>query len=186
MIEKKIIQSYTNNSTTDKVHFEIIGYGGKDMVKDFKLQKTFHMSNMHLFHPTKGIHKYESPEEILSDFVDIRLGTYKKRKIFLVKSLEVKKNKNENISRFIKSVIDEKLVVFRKKKADLEAEMATMKFDKVEGTYDYLLNIKTYQYTHEALESLDTETKKLRDDLENLKATGHVDMWKNDLKIYAQ
>jgi DNA topoisomerase-2 len=83
-------------------------------------------------------------------------------------------------------VIDEKLVVFRKKKADLEAEMATMKFDKVEGTYDYLLNIKTYQYTHEALESLDTETKKLSDDLENLKATGHVDMWKSDLKIYAQ
>ena len=186
MTEKKIIQSYTNNSTTDKVHFEIIGYGGKDMMKDFKLQKTFHMSNMHLFHPTKGIHKYESPEEILSDFVDIRLETYKKRKIFLVKSLEVKKNKNENISRFIKSVIDEKLVVFRKKKADLEAEMVTMKFDKVEGTYDYLLNIKTYQYTHEALESLDTEIKKLRDDLENLKAIGHVDMWKSDLKIYAQ
>ena len=186
MIEKKIIQSYTNNSTTDKVHFEIVGYGGKDMMKDFKLQKTFHMSNMHLFHPTKGIHKYESPEEILSDFVDIRLETYKKRKIFLVKSLEVKKNKNENISRFIKSVIDEKLVVFRKKKADLEAEMVTMKFDKIEGTYDYLLNIKTYQYTHEALESLCTETKKLRDDLENLKATGYVDMWKNDLKIYAQ
>jgi DNA topoisomerase-2 len=186
LIEKKIIQTYTNNSTTDNVHFEIIGYGGKDMMKDFKLQKTFHTSNMHLFHPTKGIHKYESPEEILSDFVDIRLETYKKRKIFLVKSLEVKKNKNENISRFIKSVIDEKLVVFRKKKADLEAEMATMKFDKVEGTYDYLLNIKTYQYTHEALESLDTETKKLSDDLENLKATGHVDMWKSDLKIYAQ
>ena len=53
---------------------------GNDIIKDFKLQKTFHVSNMHLFHPTKGIHKYESPEEILTDFVKIRSETYKKKK----------------------------------------------------------------------------------------------------------
>ena len=46
-----------------------------DIIKDFKLQKTFHISNMHLFHPNKGIYKYESPEEILLDFVEIRTKT---------------------------------------------------------------------------------------------------------------
>src|SRR5210317_866235 len=61
LIEKKKITNYVNNSTTDTVDFTIEGYTGNDIIKDFKLQKTFHVSNMHLFHPTKGIHKYESP-----------------------------------------------------------------------------------------------------------------------------
>jgi len=63
---------FTNNSTTEDVDFEIMGYSGKDLVKDLKLRKSFHTSNMHLFHPTKGIYKYSSPEEILKDFVDLR------------------------------------------------------------------------------------------------------------------
>src|SRR6056300_1170233 len=84
LMEKKKITNYTNNSTTESVNFEITGYTGKDIIKDFKLQKTFHVSNMHLFHPEKGIHKYTSPEEILLDFVSIRTKKYKKRKTHLI------------------------------------------------------------------------------------------------------
>ncbi len=57
LVEKKIISGFTNNSTTENVDFFIQDYNGKDAVKDLKLQKTFRTSNMHLFHPTKGIHK---------------------------------------------------------------------------------------------------------------------------------
>jgi DNA topoisomerase II len=53
-------------------------------VKDLKMKKTFHTSNMHLFHPTRGIHKYANAEEILRDFVELRLEHYKKRKAHLV------------------------------------------------------------------------------------------------------
>src|SRR6056300_858430 len=84
LVEKKLIGGYTNNSTTEDVHFEIIDYTGKDLLKDLKLRKTFRVSNMHLFHPTKGIHKYTSPEEILEDFVELRLDHYKKRKAHLI------------------------------------------------------------------------------------------------------
>ena len=174
-----------NNSTTDTVDFTIEGYTGKDIVKDFKLQKTFHVSNMHLFHPVKGIHKYESPEEILIDFVKIRAETYKKRKAHLIRVLKERAKKLENMSKFIDMVIHEKLIVFKRKRIELEREMEKI-FDKIDGSYEYLLNIKTYQYTLEAIQSIREETTKSRIELDTLQQMSHIDMWKRDLKIYKQ
>ena len=185
LIEKKVITNYTNNSTTDNVDFDITGYSGSDVVKDFKLQKTFHTTNMHLFHPTRGIHRYESPEEILKDFVDVRVETYKKRKIHMIEVLEQKMKKNMNMSKFVDMVINDKLVVFKRKKQELETEMESL-FDKLDNSFDYLLHIKTYQYTLEAVQALDEETSRLKTDLVTLKGTTIPDMWKMDLKKCVQ
>ena len=77
-------------------------------------------------------------------------------------------------------VIHEKLKVFKRKRSELVNEMSTM-FDKIENSYDYLLNIKTYQYTHEAVQTLKDDMSKTIKELEVLENTHHVDMWKNDL-----
>ena len=185
LIDKKVITNYTNNSTTDIVDFDITGYSGSDVVKDFKLQKTFHTTNMHLFHPTRGIHRYDSPEEILKDFVDVRVETYKKRKIHMIEVLEQKMKKNTNMSKFVDMVINDKLVVFKRKKQELETEMESL-FDKLDNSFDYLLHIKTYQYTLEAVQALDEETSRLKTDLVTLKGTTIPDMWKMDLKKCVQ
>jgi DNA topoisomerase-2 len=185
MMDKKTIQQYTNNSTTDTIDFDIVGYEGTDPVKDFKLQKTFHTTNMHLFHPTRGIHRYETPEEILKDFIAVRVETYKKRKAHMIHTLEQRMNKNSNTAKFVDMVINEKLVVFKRKTHDLEAEMTTL-FDKIQDSYDYLLHIKTYQYTHEAVVALNEETSKMAEELEAMRGTTCADMWKMDLKICVQ
>ena len=181
LLEKKKITNYVNNSTTESIDFVVEGYTGNDIIKDFKLQKTFHVSNMHLFHPSKGIYKYESPEEILLDFVEIRTKTYKKRKTHLIHVLKEKSKKMENMSKFVYMVIHEKLIVFKRKRSDLEHEIGKI-FDKIDNSYDYLLNIKTYQYTHEAVQSLREETEKIKKELELLQNMSHIDMWKSDLK----
>ena len=185
LIDKKVIQNYTNNSTTDQVDFDIVGYEGNSVVKDFKMQKTFHTTNMHLFHPTRGIHKYESPEAILTDFVDIRMDAYKKRKAHMIDVLEKKMKKNSNMSRFVDMVINDKLVVFKRKKQALEDEMETL-FDKLNDSFDYLLHIKTYQYTQEAVLALNEETAHMGAELEALRGTTLIDMWKMDLKSCVQ
>jgi DNA topoisomerase-2 len=181
MVEKKVISGYTNNSTTDHVNFMISGYTGKDIQKDFKLQKTFRTSNMHLFHPIRGIHKYASPEEILEDFIDVRLDAYHRRKEHMVKTLEQRSMMCDMKSKFVTMVISGEIVVFKKKRSVLEDELSKI-FPKVDGTYDYLLNIKTYQYTAESVDALLKESRDLRRELEILKATKHVDMWKLDIK----
>jgi DNA topoisomerase-2 len=57
LVEKKVIGSFTNNSTTENVDFVVQGYDGKDIVKDLKLQKTVRDKYPQLsippFHPQK-------------------------------------------------------------------------------------------------------------------------------------
>jgi len=181
LIEKKIISGFTNNSTTENVDFIIQDYNGKDLVKDLKLQKTFRTSNMHLFHPTRGIHKYESPEEILEDFVDLRLEHYKKRKAHLIDVLDKRAALCGHKSKFVSMVIGGKLVVFKRKRQELEEEMSKI-FPKIDGTWDYLLNIKTVEYTEERVEALMSEAHQAHKDLEIMMKTSHVTMWKTDIK----
>jgi DNA topoisomerase-2 len=181
LVEKKLIGGFTNNSTTDDVHFEIEDYTGKDLLKDLKLRKTFRVSNMHLFHPTRGIHKYSSPEEILKDFVELREDHYVKRKAHLIKVLETRATMCGYKSKFVTMVIEGDIVVFKRKKQELEAELAQT-FPKIGGTYDYLLNIKTVQYTEESVKDLLKESKQAKEELEVMKNTSHIEMWKMDIK----
>ncbi len=181
LVEKKMIGGFTNNSTTEDVHFEIEDYTGKDLLKDLKLRKTFRVSNMHLFHPTRGIHKYSSPEEILKDFVELREDHYVKRKAHLIKVLETRATMCGYKSKFVTMVIEGDIVVFKRKKQDLEEELSKT-FPKIGGTYDYLLNIKTVQYTEESVKDLLKESKQAKEELEVMKNTSHVEMWKMDIK----
>ena len=181
LVEKKTIGSFTNNSTTENVDFVIQDYSGKDLVKDLKLEKTIRCSNMHLFHPTKGICKYESAEDILQDFINLRMEYYVKRKARL---LEITKRKAELCSRraqFVKRVIDGDIVVFKRKKQDLEEELSAM-FPKVDDSFDYLLHTKTVDYTEERVAALFKEWEDLNEEVKRLQATGYLDMWKTDIK----
>ena len=181
LVEKKTIGSFTNNSTTENVDFVIQDYSGKDLVKDLKLEKTIRCSNMHLFHPTKGICKYESAEDILKDFINLRVEYYVKRKARL---LEITKRKAELCSRraqFVKRVIDGDIVVFKRKKQDLEEELSAM-FPKVDDSFDYLLHTKTVDYTEERVAALFKEWEDLNEEVKKLQATGYLDMWKMDIK----
>ena len=181
LVEKKIISGFTNNSTTENVDFLIQDYNGKDAVKDLKLQKTFRTSNMHLFHPTRGIHRYETPEMILKDFITIRREYYDKRKEYLIKVLEAKSKMCDYKSRFVSMVINGDIVVFRRKKQDLENQLSGL-FPEVNGSYDYLLNIKTVQYTDESVRELLAQSKQAKTELEIMKSTSPISMWKNEIK----
>jgi DNA topoisomerase II len=181
LVEKKMISSFTNNSTTESVDFLIQGYIGKDIVKDLKLQKTIRDTNMHLFHPTKGICKYDSAESILLDFIDLRVEYYKKRKDHLIESMKKRSDICSHRALFVKKVIDGDIVVFKKRKQDLEREISQT-FPKVDNSYDYLLHIKTIDYTEERVKALIDEESKLKRELSLLESTGHLDMWRNDIK----
>ena len=84
-------------------------------------------------------------------------------------------------SKFVTMVIEGDIVVFKRKKDDLERQLAQT-FPKIGGTYDYLLNVKTVQYTEECVQELLKESKQAREELEVMKNTSHIDMWKMDIK----
>jgi DNA topoisomerase-2 len=181
LIEKKVISDYKNSSTVEDVHFKVYDYAGKNFEKDLKMQKTIRTSNMHLFHPVQGIKKYESAESILVDFVELRLEYYQKRKKHMLDTLKEELVVLENKSRFIRMVVEDELVIFKKKKAALELELEVLKFARISESFDYLLNIRTFQYTEEAIEKLETDLSSKNAEYAAIKKSGVMEMWNADI-----
>jgi DNA topoisomerase-2 len=183
LVESKTITGYTNDSTTDSVHFTIHGFEGNDeaFVQTFKLTKAIHATNMHLFHPKVGIKKYSSPEEILVDFIEIRLDYYKKRKEHQLANLSQRAFVLDEKARFVQQVVNGDLVVFKRSKTTIEDELSARKFTKMSGTFNHLLHIKTYQYSLEAIQELQDEARMARKELDALEKCSIVDLWKGDL-----
>ena len=133
---------------------------------------------MHLFHPKEGIKKYSSPEDILVDFVAIRLETYKKRKAHLIHTMTEECELLSEKARFIQMVVDNEITVFRRKKQEIESDLRDKGFAE---PFDHLMNIKTYQYTEEAIDKMLSEEKALLAKLAELRKLTTVDMWKMDV-----
>eukprot|EP00257_Ricinus_communis_P025444 XP_025012858.1 DNA topoisomerase 2 [Ricinus communis] len=93
------------------------------LLKKFKLATTISTSNMHLFDPKGVIKKYDSPEEILEEFVHLRFELYEKRKNFKLASLEMEALILENKVRFILGVVTGEIIVNNRKRAELLLEL---------------------------------------------------------------
>lgn len=52
--------------------------------KSFKLTSTISITNMHLWDKDNRIKHYHSPEEILTEFCELRLEFYEKRKAAMI------------------------------------------------------------------------------------------------------
>jgi DNA topoisomerase-2 len=176
LLEKGKIQKYENHSTETTPDFRI--WGGD--LKDLSLTKTIHTSNMYLIGPNGAVKKYNSPEEILMDYMEIRIGTYKKRKAHLLKQLDAEIQWLSEKARFISDVaVTPKIHVFNTPLAQIESQLQREKYD--ETIWSKLLDIKTYQYTREEVTKLrDLCTAKIAE-REKVKATPVAQMWKNNL-----
>jgi DNA topoisomerase-2 len=176
LLEKGTIQKYENHSTETTPDFRI--WGGE--LKDLSLTKTIHTSNMYLIGPNGAVKKYNSPEEILMDYMEIRIGTYKRRKAHLLKQLDAEIQWLSEKARFISDVaVAPKIHVFNTPLAQIETQLRREKYD--EAIWSKLLDIKTYQYTREEVTKLrDLCTAKIAE-REKVKATPVAQMWKNNL-----
>ena len=173
---EKLELKYENHSTETDINFLVWGADKKKL----GLEKVIHTSNMYLM-THKGIKKYETPEEILMDYVEMRMLFYKLRKKNLVDELTQRTSILEAKARFVEMVCDERIKVFRKTMADVTSQIEAAKFPKVDSKYDYLLSIKTYQYTDEHSTKLKNEAAKTRAELETLKGMTVVQLWQNNL-----
>ena len=81
-----------------------------------------------------------------------------------------------NKAKFVRQVVDGDLIIFKRKKSSLEDELMR-KF----GAFDYLLDIKTYQYTSEHVHKLNSDVKVTKETLGSVQSTTTLKMWKSDL-----
>ena len=179
LVDKGTIQKYENHSTETQPDFRIWGAAFDDPVKDLGLVKTVHTSNMYLIGPNGAVKKYASPEEILVDYVEIRLQVYKKRKTWLLKEFDSEIEWLSEKARFITGIINGSLKVLNVPLTQVQSQLSKAQFK--DEIWEKLLDIKTYQYVAEEVKRLQDLVAKRKHDRDVLKATSVVQLWKNNL-----
>ena len=214
------IKDFKENHTDTTVSFTIVADPAKidewvnakgGLENKFKLTSTISTSNMHLFNTENMIVKYESANDILSAFFDIRLEYYNKRKALLVERMGREKRILSNKARFVEEVCSGDLVVSNRKRVDLlrdleergyelfpkdpkktssDSEEDNEEEDSEEDSasdaelakgYEYLLGLKIWSLTKEKADKLRQELAEKTAQLEELEATEPSQIWLNDL-----
>ena len=135
---------------------------------------------MYLIGPDGAVKKYASPEEILVDYIEIRLKVYKKRKAWLLKQFENEIEWLSEKARFISDVaVAPKMHIFNVPMEKIHFQLRREKYDEV--IWPKLLDIKTYQYTKEEVDKLQALVAKRKADRDALKATSVIQLWKSNL-----
>lgn len=177
-VEEGKIRSYENHSTETEPNFLVVGAAAE---WDPKISVTVHTSNMYLVTVSGQIKKYETPEEILVEYAQVRLGHYKLRKKHLTDSMKKQLDLLSTKAKFIECVVEGRIEIFRRSKSQIQESMKSHEIS--EEHWEECLAVKTYQYTTEEIEKLNRQTSELRTKLAQLEQTTIADMWKNDLDL---
>ena len=84
---------------------------------------------MVLFDPEGKLKKYNTVEEIIANFYDLRLKYYQIRKDYMISVIKKDVAILSNKARFIKMIIDDELVIKKKMRNVIVNELYDLKFD---------------------------------------------------------
>ena len=110
-----------------KIYFS--GDLDEQFLKDMKLVSSMSCTNMVLFDINGKIRKYKSVCDILSEFYQGRISAYSLRKKAMLKSMEHELKKITNQARFIMMIIDDKLIINKRKKLSVIRDLKDNGFD---------------------------------------------------------
>jgi DNA topoisomerase-2 len=160
--------------------------------KTLRLVKSLKISNMHLYNSKNVIKKYSSVNSIIKDYYDTRLGMYTKRKIYYLRVLENRLNVIKFKIKFLKLVISEEIVMFKKgvstKKEIVIENLERLKFPKLNSnfedlnvSYSYITNILLFHITPEEMAKLEKEYEECKLEVDTYKNTSVEDIWMGEL-----
>jgi DNA topoisomerase-2 len=192
LVEKKIIVSYDDNSA-DKIQYvlkfqrDILkSYLTKDKLSNLLKLETQETENLTTIDETGNLKIFEKAEDIVTHFVNVRLGFYIKRKDFIINRLNRELTLITNKARFIKEIIEGTLKVNNIPKAEIISYLKTKRYDELDGSCNYLLNMPIHSLTSERFQDLLKERGDKESELETIKLTDHKDMYMRDLVTLKQ
>ena len=181
MYENKKIKGFKNYSSPDKVHFEIIEGDTKLTKNNLKLVSTISTNNMVLFVKDHKLKKFKNVYDIIKYFIEERFNLYILRKKSIIANLTTQLNNLTTEMQFIRSVVEDDIIIFRKSNEEIIEQLRRYKFEMRDGSYDYLLSIKISKFSVSEIRKLDKEIEVLKKELERVGNTSEKDMWIDEL-----
>lgn len=192
LVENKTIQDYDDccDPKTDKILFNIktTREFTRSHEDDRKLMEVLHLVKplpevLCCIDENNRVREFSNVQEILDMFIDIRLKFYQKRKDWLIEDLKQKLTKLASQYYFMKGIVDGSIVVSKRKKENIIAQLDKIdKIKKVDGSYDFLLSMAIHSLTSERMEELKSKIEAGKEEYKKTKDTTVQDMWLADLK----
>jgi DNA topoisomerase II len=180
LIESGDIEGYSDQNTDKTINIKV---HLKKTLKNTKLSTTVSTNNMICFNQHHKIKKYDTPEDILKEFYYVRLSYYLKRKEKLLEVLKENMLKDENRVRFIRAVVDETLIINKRKRKDIVDELRREKFAEFDN-FNYLLSMEILSLTEERINKLNKAYDESKATYENLLGKTPKALWYEDLEVF--
>ncbi|MCK9475584.1 MAG: hypothetical protein M0R46_06690 [Candidatus Muirbacterium halophilum] len=186
LVDDKVIVSYDDNCkdnidyTLKFARAELEKMDNDQLIKLLKLEET----STEIFSTLDENGKlkiFENTIDIIKYFVDFRLKYYDIRKQHLLDKMNKELKLLSNKGKFIKAIIDKKIVINNIPKTKIIESIETLKLDKIDNSYDYLLRLPIYSLTKELYDKLKEDYKNKKEEIVIIKATDPKDMYLTDL-----
>ncbi|AYV86173.1 MAG: topoisomerase IIA [Solumvirus sp.] len=172
------IRKYDAPIEDDKPYYRIYGMINPS-TENLGLVSSISMSNMHLLNEEGRPIKHHNIESIITSFYEARLVYYEKRwRLMLENMKEQIKHKSDKM-RYIELILEEKIEVRGRKKAELEKQVSDYKID-----IGVIKETTTANLTKEEVEKLKEEVIKLEEEKKTLENTHHKQLWLTDLEEF--
>lgn len=195
-----VLKDITNMSTEVNVHITVLFPKGKlsellaindkndtninGLEKLLKLTTTVSTTNMHLFDSDMRLHKYETVQEIIDAFYEVRMKTYGKRKTAMVNEITNKLMELSNRSKYIVGVLEGTIDLRRKSSKEVDDLLSTFGLTMLENSFSYLRKMHMDSVTEENVDKIMKDTKEMQEQLKILVNTSLKQMWLNDLNNF--
>jgi len=179
LLEEKRISDFSNLSTHETPKFIIQGFQGKPTFEKLKLRRNYGLTNMVLLDMNNIPRKYKSIDALLEDFYKVRLPYYARRKQRMLDDLSGRIKVLEDKYRFLKLVIEDKIVIFKKTKQEIVAQMKQYKLPE-----DLLTSVRLSSLSEDELVELLKEIEELKKEKEQIQLLMPEQMWITDLNDF--
>jgi DNA topoisomerase-2 len=160
-------------------------HGSNGLERLLKLYSTSSTTNMNLFNSDDKLKKYESVEEIIDDYYQIRIEHYEDRKEYMIDTLENEIMILSNKAKYIKEVLDGTIDLRKKKKQEIIDMLLEKYYDTIEEDteFKYLVRMPMDSVSEENVEKMLKEHQEKQYELDRIKGTTIEQMWLSELEI---
>ena len=185
--DEDFIKDWKNKSVDGGVNYEIVfpkkqlaiemkkDRSGKRIANKFKLIKQVSDDLLWLLDENHKLKYFQNKKEVVEYFVNYRIGIYTERKKKMVKILEERIKKNDELVKFIELVCKGKLIIRNRSKKDIKVDM-----DEYKLPID-LIGTPMSKVTIEERDELLKQNEEMKKELEYIKKTTEKQMYINDL-----
>ena len=176
------IKDFTDTSTDQQINIRIKGIDEKALVKS--LTEKVKTTNMHAFNHKGVITKYDTLNDILAEFWNVRLNLYETRRQHQIKTLLAKLPYHVNVVRFIRDQITPEPEANLKKKSLKECDdiLGELEYQHVDGSYEYIMRLPVSAFTSEKIAKHEKDMADLKAEIDRLEKTTASALWLADLE----